>query len=117
PAFDLEREADRQVWEHYSHAGLVVDNDLHIVLFRGETGRYLRPMPGKATFHLLRMLREEFVFEVRAALHKVRKTGTAVRRESIRIKVNGKTADIGVEVLPLSGPGKREKYFLILFDE
>lgn len=116
-AFDLEKEADRYVWERYSHAGLVVDNDLQILQFRGDTARYLRPMPGKATFHLLRMLREELVFEVRAAIHKVRKTDTSVRRETIRVKFNGTTTDVSIEVLPLFHPGKREKYFLVLFED
>lgn len=117
PAFDLEREADRFVWERYAHAGLVVDNDLQILQFRGDTARYLRPMPGRATFHLLRMLREELVFEARAAIHKVRRTGTPVRREAIRVKFNGTTKEVSIEVLPLSGPAKRERYFLVLFED
>jgi two-component system, chemotaxis family, CheB/CheR fusion protein len=117
PIFDLEKEADRLVWERYAHSGVVVDNDLQIVQFRGDTAHYVRPMPGKATFHLLRMLRDELVFEVRAAVHKVRRTGTSVRRDPIRLKINGTSKDIIVEVMPITGSAKRDKHFLVLFEE
>lgn len=117
PHFDLEREADRLVWEHYEHSGLVVNNDLQILHFRGDTSPYLRPAPGKATFNLLRMLRDELVFEVRAAIQKVRRNGLAVRRDAIVVKHNGSSRRVNVEVRPLPGPATREKYFLILFDE
>ncbi len=117
PGFDFEKEADRTVWERYGHAGLVVNNDLQILYFRGDTSPYLRPAPGKATFQLLRMLRDELVFELRAALHKARRTGDSVRREAIRIKHNGSSRDVSVEVRPLASPRAQEKYFLILFEE
>ncbi|HTR37922.1 MAG TPA: chemotaxis protein CheB [Bryobacteraceae bacterium] len=117
PSFDLEREADRAVWERYAHAGLVVSSDLQILHFRGDTSAYLRPAPGKATFQLLRMLRDELVFELRAAIHKARRTGDIVRREQIRINHNGSSREVSVEVRPLAGPGAQEKYFLILFEE
>ena len=52
PAFDLEKEADRILWERSRHAGLVVNSDLQILHFRGDTSPYLRPVPGKATFQL-----------------------------------------------------------------
>ena len=115
--FDLEKEADRVVWDRYAHAGLVINNDLQILHFRGDTSPYLRPSPGKATFHLLRMLRDELVFVLRAAIHNARRTGEPVRRESIRIKHNGSHRDITVEVRPLPGPGPHDRYFLVLFDD
>ena len=117
PNFDLEKETDRIVWDHYAHAGLVVNNDLQILYFRGDTSPYLRPAAGKATFHLLRMLRDELVFVLRAGIHKARRTGEAVRPEAIRVKHNGSARDVTVEVRPLPGPGPNERYFLILFDE
>ena len=117
PSLDLEREADRVVWDRYSHAGLVINNDLQILHFRGDTSPYLRPMPGKATFHLLRMLRDELVYVLRASIHTCRRTGSPVRREAIRIRHNGSHRDITVEVRPLPGPQAHERYFIILFEE
>jgi len=117
PRFDLEKEADRVVWDRYAHAGLVVNNELQILHFRGDTSPYLHPAPGKATFQLLRMVRDELVFVLRASIHNARRTGNIVRREAVHIKHNGGHRDVTIEVRPLPGPGANERYFLVLFDE
>jgi two-component system, chemotaxis family, CheB/CheR fusion protein len=117
PGFNLEKEADRLIWERSRHAGLVVNGDLQILHFRGDTSPYLRPVPGKATFQLLRMLREELVIELRAAINKARKTRASVRREAVRVKRNGDFHLVNIEVQPLPARRASEGYFLILFEE
>src|SRR5688500_17570275 len=52
---------------------------------------------------------------LRAAIHKAKKTGKAVRREHVRIQQNGETRTANVEVIPLKN--LREGCFLILFEE
>ena len=117
PGFDLEKEADRIIWERSRHAGLVVNNDLQILHFRGDTSPYLRPVPGKATFQLLRMLREELVIELRGAINKARKTGASVKKEAIRVKRNGDVHAVNLEVRPLPARRPGDRYFLILFED
>ncbi len=117
PVFDLEKEADRVIWEQSRHAGLVVNGDLQILHFRGDTSPYLRPVPGKATFQLLRMLREELVIELRAAINKARKTKASVKREAVRVKRNGDFHLVNIEVRPLPAHRAGDQYFLILFEE
>jgi len=113
---DLEREATQMVWERYAHAGLVVNSDLQIVHFLGDTSPFVRHAPGKATLQLMRSLREEFVLEVRAALQKARRGERAVRREGIEFRRNGHTGQATVEVRPLMSSGP-EKSFVILFEQ
>jgi two-component system CheB/CheR fusion protein len=117
PGYDLEKEADRVIWEQSRHAGLVVNGDLQILHFRGDTSPYIRPVPGKATFQLLRMLREELVIELRAAINKARKTKARVKREAVRVKRNGDFHLVNIEVRPLPAHGAGDQYFLILFEE
>ena len=117
PAFDLEKEADRIIWERSRHAGLVVNGDLEILHFRGDTSPYLRPLPGKATFQLLRMVREELVLELRGAVNKARKTGSSVKREAIRVRQNGDFRLVNIEVRPLPARSAGDRYFLILFED
>ena len=83
------------------HAGLVVNSDLQILHFRGDTSPYLRPVPGKATFQLLRMVREELVLELRGAINKARKTRASVKREAVRVRRNGDFHLVNIEVRPL----------------
>jgi len=113
---DLEREATQMVWERYAHAGLVVNSDLQIVHFLGDTSPYVRHAPGKASFQLMRSLREEFVLEVRAALQKVRRGETAVRREGIEFRRNGHLSEANIEVRPLMNSAP-DKSFLLLFEQ
>ncbi len=117
PSFDLEKEADRILWERSRNAGLVVNSDLQILHFRGDTSPYLRPVPGKATFQLLKMLREELVLELRGAINEARKTRSIVRREAVRIKRNGDFHLVNIEVQPLAKHRTGDGSFLILFEE
>lgn len=112
---DLEKEADRVVWERSAYAGLVVNDDLQILHFRGDTSPYLRPTPGKASLQLMRILREEILLEVRSAFQKARRSGKTSRAEGIEIRHDHHTSTVNVEVRPLihSGP---DKSFLILFE-
>ncbi|MGA2717006.1 MAG: chemotaxis protein CheB, partial [Bryobacteraceae bacterium] len=117
PGFDLEKEADRIIWERSQHAGIVVNKDLQILHFRGDTSPYLRPIPGKATFQLLRMLREELVLELRVAINKARKTGASVRKDAVRVKRDGDLHLVNIEVRPLPARRAGDRYFLILFED
>lgn len=117
PGFDLEKEADRIIWERSQHAGIVVNNDLQILHFRGDTSPYLRPIPGKATFQLLRMLREELVLELRGAINRARRTGASVKKEGIRVRQNGDFHLVNIEVRPLPALRAGDRYFLILFED
>jgi len=115
-AAGLEKEIDQIVWERYEHAGVVVDGDLQILHFRGDTSPYLRPAPGKASLQLMRILREEIVLEVRTALQKAQRTGGTVRREGVEIRHNRRVSEVNIEVRPLPVHNGHEKCFLILFE-
>lgn len=117
PRFDLEKEADRVVWERYAHAGIVVDNELRILHFRGDTSPYLRPASGKANLTLSKMVREELQFELSALVREARKTGRSVRREGIALKNGQRPRRANIEVFPLPISADAGKCFLILFGE
>ena len=57
---------------------MLVNDDLEILQFRGDTGRYLTPAPGKASLNLLKMLRDGLLIGVRGALHKAKREDTSV---------------------------------------
>jgi two-component system, chemotaxis family, CheB/CheR fusion protein len=117
PGLDLEKEADRIVWERYTHGGLVVNDELQILHYRGDTSPYLKPIPGKATLNLLKMLREDLQLELRAAIQKVRRTGSGVRREGVRFRHDQQMRAVNIEVRPLPASGGQDRCFLILFEE
>ena len=107
-------EATRLLLARYAPPGVLVDSDLHIVQARGHTGPFLELAPGDASLNLLKMAREGLLFGLRAALNEARRSGTAVRREGMRVRVDGVSLNASLEVLPLGGP--TDRHFLVLFE-
>src|SRR5439155_25005134 len=66
---DWQREADRLVLSQYAPPGVLVNENLDILHFRGQTGDFLAPAPGEASFNLLKMAREGSFLELRSALN------------------------------------------------
>ena len=74
-------------WPGLRPAGVIVDENLKILQFRGHTGPFLEPMPGEASLNLLRMVREGLRAEVGAALHQAIKGGTPVRKAGLKAQI------------------------------
>ncbi len=115
--FDIQKEADTIVLAHYSPAGFVVDGDMKILQFRGDTGPYLRPVPGRASLDLLKMVSEDLVAELRTLLHQAKKEDVPVRKERVRVKEDRRTKYIHIDVVPFKGTATGERCFLVLFEE
>jgi two-component system CheB/CheR fusion protein len=114
---DLTREADRIVLARFSPAGVVVDENLKILQFRGHTGPFLEPMPGEASLNLLRMVREGLRAEVGAALHQAIQGGTPVRKERLKVKYNGRGLMVNIEVFPVNPSTYKDHYYLVVFED
>jgi hypothetical protein len=91
PPADLQREADRIVWSRYEHAGVIVDENLQILHFRGDTSPYVAPASRAASLHLLKMIRSELLVELRAAFQRSKKENAPVRKEGIRVTSGGQS--------------------------
>ncbi|MEO6890646.1 MAG: chemotaxis protein CheB, partial [Ktedonobacteraceae bacterium] len=112
---DLQQETDRLLLERYAPASVVIDSDMEIVYVQGHTSLYLESAPGKASLNLLKMARENLRLELRTAIHKVRKSGRAVKKEGLQFTSHDRSREVTIEVLPLKA-FSTEHYFLILFE-
>ncbi len=113
---DTQKEADRILLAKYAPAAVLVDPNMEIVHFRGDTGAYLMPASGKASLSLLKMAREGLLVPLRAAIHKAKKQKSPVREEGLSLKIDGATRDINLEVIPVRGSTAKDHNFLILFE-
>ncbi|MBD2357955.1 PAS domain-containing protein [Tolypothrix sp. FACHB-123] len=114
---EIQTAADRIVLNHYAPVGVVINNDLEILQFRGQTNLYLQPPPGRPSFNLLRMAREELRLELRTAIHQAKQRKVTVRKEDIQILENGQVRLVKVEVVPFKSPRTEERYFLVMFED
>lgn len=108
-----QREADRLLLSRYAPASLLVDEALNILQFRGETGRYLEHASGPPSVNLHRVVRPELLVEITPALQEARESGSAARRENLRVD---DLTDVAVEVIPLKGSNP-ERCYLIVFED
>jgi two-component system CheB/CheR fusion protein len=115
---DVHREADRILLTRYAPASVLVNGDMDIVQFRGETDRYLGPAPGKASFNLLKMLREGLMPGVRAAIVKAKREDEQVREEGLHVRSDGRTRSVNIQVIPVAAPKPdAERHYLVLFED
>jgi two-component system CheB/CheR fusion protein len=117
PPLNLQREADRFVWTRYGHAGVIVDESLQILHYRGDTSPYLSITSGAATLSLLKMVRSDLLLDVRTAFEKAKKENLTARKEGVRAHFGGRVREISVEVVPLFSLDVQNRHFLILFNE
>jgi two-component system CheB/CheR fusion protein len=115
-ADSVQAEANRLILDRYGPPGVIVNEDLRIVQFRGQTGRFLEPAPGDATLNLLKMCREGLLHGLRTALQNAKKKDGPVRREGLTVKTNGDFVNVTVEVVPLAPIGEG-RHYLILFQD
>jgi two-component system CheB/CheR fusion protein len=110
-----QREADRITVNEFAPPSVLVNAELQVLQFRGPTGAFLQPPIGKASFDVLKMAREGLMLPLRTAINQAKKTNKPQRKGNVRVKRNGKTRAVNVEVIPLKN--LRERCFLILFEE
>jgi two-component system, chemotaxis family, CheB/CheR fusion protein len=111
----LQTEVSRIILDRYAPAGVVVDGDLQIVQFRGQTGAFLEPAPGEASLNLLKMVRDGLLYGLRSAIHAARKSRGSVRKDGLQVKVADRWKPVSVEVIPLTAVGRQ--HYLVLFDD
>jgi len=116
-ASDVNKTVEGIVWQRRALAALMVDADLHVIHFQGNTGPYLGPPPGTASLNLFKLVREELVLDLRAALHRAKKDKTPARREGIPLAQEGGFRTVDLEVIPITVRGARRPGFLVLIED
>ena len=110
---DFQKTADDLMLRKYTPVGVVVNEAMDIVHFRGNTAVYLEQAPGKPSHNLMKMAKDGLPFELRNIIHKAKKENKQVAKDNIPVKANGKDHIITIEAIPL--PDIVEPHYLILF--
>ncbi len=111
----IDKEMEKVLLSRYTPASVLVDKDLNIQRFTGATSQFLQPVSGKASLHLLKMIRDELIFDLRSLIHRAKKDNRAVKKEGITISDNGHSKELNLEVIPVKSSG--DTYYLIVFKD
>ena len=114
---DVQRDVDHVLLARYAPACVLIDGDGEIVQYRGRTGPFLEPTPGQPHHNLVKLVRPGLGPEVRAALQRARREDTAVRREHILVRDEGRARRVNIEVIPLPGVAAQDRHCIVVFEE
>jgi two-component system, chemotaxis family, CheB/CheR fusion protein len=64
----------------------------------------------------VKLAREDLLIALLAAINNARKDESPVRKENLRVRHDGETRNVNLEVIPLKHPISRERHFLALFE-
>ncbi len=114
---DMQQEAERTILSAYGPPGVIVNQDLQILHFRGQTGPYIEPAPGSASLNLLKMARQDLAMDLRELLRQAIDGNVKVRKEGLCIhQHHGRTLALNLQVIPLRQTQIAGRCFLVLFE-
>ncbi|MGH2822515.1 MAG: CheR family methyltransferase, partial [Thermoleophilaceae bacterium] len=114
---DFQKEADRLLLGRYAPPGVLINEHLDILQFRGRTGPYVEAPAGEPTTNLLKMARPGLFVELRSAVNESIARGAAVRREGLHLRDEQGVREVAIEVLPVRPRESAESCCLVLFEE
>jgi two-component system CheB/CheR fusion protein len=113
---EVPREADRMLLARFGPAGVVVDDRLRILEFRGDTAPFLEHAHGQASLNLERLLRKGLLIELRQSIEEARRTDAPARRAGLRVRYQDRLRNVAIEVAPIKGRAAAQGCLLILFE-
>jgi len=108
-----EKEADNFLLSGYVPPTLLIDDKLRVVRFYGNTEPYLRFSQDRLSLHLLRMVRDELVFELNELLERSAKENGPVTNSGIMIGSGTSARQVSVEIAPIPPYGSKWKLVII----
>ncbi len=112
------READRLLLNRYTPPCVLVNGDLEIVQFRGDTRPFIAPVPGRASLALLKMLQGQLQMPIHNAIARMDKNvPLPIRLDPVRVDIDGDARTVAVEVIPVRDAATPDVNYLIVFED
>ncbi len=129
---DLEKAADKIVVQQFAPNGVIINENLEVLQFRGQLGAFIDPAPGKASLNVLKIVRPSLALELRAAIHQATQNEATVGKGELNLQLGEQWHTVYIDVIPFKPPDKaapqrselphpepqppeKSPYFLILF--
>lgn len=117
-AAEAQRQADHLLLARFAPPGVLVNDRLEVIHFRGRTGEFLEQPPGQPQTNLLKMARGSLLANLQQGIAQAKDRGAAVRIDGVQVMRGGQTQTIAIEVVPLlAGREGGVPHFLVLFHD
>jgi two-component system, chemotaxis family, CheB/CheR fusion protein len=115
---DVAKHLDRMLLARYAPPGVLINERMEILQFRGQTGSFLQPAPGDPQIDVIKMARPGLISALRATVAQAKKEMAPVRRDGVEVDQDGLTRKCNLVVLPFTGyPEAQEPLYVVLFEE
>jgi two-component system CheB/CheR fusion protein len=114
PMASVQQLADRKVIEKYGPPAVLLNESLEVIQFRGQTGPFLSPAPGTATFNIFKLARPELVMELRSTIREALDQEVAVSSAPIHCS-EPLSADVTIDVMPVHDGMTERRCVLVSF--
>ncbi len=109
--------ADRIVLSAYAPAAVIIDRSMQVEQVRGRTEDYLERAPDSGTQNLLQLARPSMVADLRKTIDRSIKMSKPARKERALVRVDGRTREVNIEVVPFQMAQSDKLWMLVIFDE
>ncbi len=117
-AVDFQKDADKLLLSKFAPPGVIINEDLEILQFRGRTVPFLEPPTGQPSLKLLKMVRPELLTSLHEVIQSVKNENMPAIKHGLRFEADGKLITVDIEVLPISPlTTVKNRTFLILFKD
>ena len=110
---DQQLKADQIVLQNYAAPGVVINESMEVLQFRGDVSHYVELTPGRATLNLLKLARKDFVAELRTAVNQAKKNQAPVKRKAVEFRSDGLVKSVNISVVPLGGVTETGQYLIV----
>lgn len=114
PMLSIAHLADRKILEEFAPPGVVINEALDVVYFRGKSERYLQQTTGMATHNILRLARPEIHPTLKTAIETVFASNEPLTTTA-HVRGQANLAPFTLVVQPLQEPETKARCLLILF--
>jgi two-component system CheB/CheR fusion protein len=112
----LGEKVDHLITSEYGPATLLLNNNLDVLVFRGDVGPFVSPESGAASFNVNKIVRKELRSQVQTALYRARKEKRTIK-ETVVFKQKSQSKTVNIEIRSLEIEQYEEPFFLVLFTE
>ncbi len=100
----VQKETERLLLARYAPACVLIEENLNVLYFHGETSRYLEHMGGAASLNLQKLARPGLLIQLSEAIRAAREANGPVSRDGVPVELPGGIRKLHFEVLPIKIP-------------
>ena len=101
----------------FAPPGVVINEDLQILQFRGDVSPFLQPASGAASLQFLKMVRKDLVNDLRVAIDHARRISTPTVCKDLRVNSDElRSKVLNVELIPIDPASGNGRLLIVLFE-